>query len=113
MNESDHARSGCELVSSLVWTRSQDCWSSVLCLAPDHASSGKAVKLNSVATAASFQAFFGLFLVVSCHDYVAYACSSEGSVRSCKISECQHTVPGQSMIFVLYNKYSSNYTVLG
>ena len=48
MNESDQARSGCELVSSLVWTRSQDCWSSVLCLAPDHASSGKAVKLNSV-----------------------------------------------------------------
>ena len=65
MNESDHARSGCELVSSLVWTRSQDCWSSVLCLAPDHASSGKAVKLNSVQTAASFQAFFGLFL--ECH----------------------------------------------
>ena len=63
MNESDHARSGCELVSSLVWTRSQDCWSSVLCLAPDHASSGKAVKLR--ATAASFQAFFGLFL--ECH----------------------------------------------
>ena len=24
-----------------------------------------------------------------------------------------NTVPGQSMIFVLYNKYSSNYTVLG
>ena len=37
----------------------------------------------------------------------------KGVSGPCKISECQHTVPGQSMIFVLYNKYSSNYTVLG
>ena len=77
MNESDHARSGCELVSSLVWTRSQDCWSSVLCLAPDHASSGKAVKLNSVQLLLHFSILW-TFPRVSCHDYVAYACSSEG-----------------------------------
>jgi len=51
-------------VSPLVFTKPQDCWSSVLRLAPDrHASSGKAVKLNSVQLLLSIQAFFGLLLL--------------------------------------------------